>query len=83
MLLLTMTISALLNYHRVLVTGASQQWQQRQAWIVAGQALLGREVEGWQIARHQHSLTLNCVLERVTVTGPHQRSATLARLDCR
>lgn len=82
MLLLAVTISTLLNYHRALALGFNQQWQQRQAWQVAGQALLGREVEGWQIQRQQHSMTLGCLLEQVTVNGPQQRTASLARLNC-
>lgn len=83
MLLLAMTISTLLQYHRALALGFSQQWQQRQAWRVAGQALLGRDVEGWQIQRQQQTIALGCVLESVTVVGPQQRSASLARLNCR
>jgi prepilin peptidase dependent protein C len=82
MLLLALTISTLLNYHRALALGFSQQWQQRQAWQVASQALLGREVEGWQIQRQQHSMALGCVLEHVTVSGTQQRTASLARLNC-
>ena len=82
MLLLAMTISALLQYHRALALSFSQQWQQRQAWQVAGQALLGHEVEGWQTERQQQSLTSGCTLERVTVLGPQQRFASLARLKC-
>lgn len=83
MLLLAMTISTLLQYHRALALGFSQQWQQRQAWRVAGQALLGRDVEGWQIQHQQQTIALGCVLESVTVVGPQQRSASLARLNCR
>ncbi|MGX9241773.1 prepilin-type N-terminal cleavage/methylation domain-containing protein [Pantoea dispersa] len=83
MLLLAMTISALLQYHRALALGFSQQWQQRQAWQVAGQALLGRDTTGWQIVHQPQSLPGGCVLDRVTVTGPHQRTASLARLNCR
>ena len=82
MLLLAVTITTLLNYHRALALGFSQQWQQRQAWQVAAQALLGRETAGWQIQRQQRSITLGCVLERVTVNGPQQRTASLARLNC-
>lgn len=83
MLLLAMTISTLLQYHRALALGFSQQWQQRQAWRVAGQALLGRDVEGWQIQRQQQTIALGCVLESATVRGPQQRTASLARLNCR
>ncbi|MEJ5044634.1 MULTISPECIES: prepilin-type N-terminal cleavage/methylation domain-containing protein [Pantoea] len=83
MLLLAMTISTLLQYHRALALGFSLQWQQRQAWHVAGQALLGHEVEGWQSQRQQQSLGSGCTLERVTVTGPQQRSASLGQLNCR
>ncbi|MFZ4211548.1 prepilin-type N-terminal cleavage/methylation domain-containing protein [Pantoea endophytica] len=82
MLLLAMTISTLLQYHRALALGFSQQWQQRQAWRVAGQALLGRDVEGWQSQRQQQGLAGGCTLERVTVTGPQQHSASLAQLNC-
>ncbi len=82
MLLLAMTISALLQYHRALALGFSQQWQQRQAWQVAGQALLGRDVAGWQTERQQQSFAGGCTLERVTVWGALQRSASLARLNC-
>ncbi|WP_337023953.1 MULTISPECIES: prepilin-type N-terminal cleavage/methylation domain-containing protein [unclassified Pantoea] len=82
MLLLAMTISTLMQYHRALALGFSQQWQQRQAWQVAGQALLGREVVGWQIDRQQQSVGIGCVLERITVTGSQQRSASLAQLNC-
>jgi prepilin peptidase dependent protein C len=82
MLLLAMTISTLMQYHRALALGFSQQWQQRQAWQVAGQALLGREVAGWQIDRQQQSVGIGCVLERITVTGSQQRSASLAQLNC-
>ncbi|WP_255478961.1 prepilin-type N-terminal cleavage/methylation domain-containing protein [Pantoea sp. ME81] len=82
MLLLAMTISTLMQYHRALALGFSQQWQQRQAWQVAEQALLGREVAGWQIDRQQQSVGIGCVLERITVTGSQQRSASLAQLNC-
>ena len=56
MLLLAMTISTLLQYHRALALGFSQQWQQRQAWQVAGQALLGRDTAGWHIVHQPQSL---------------------------
>ena len=82
MLLLAMSISALLHYHRVLTLSFSQQWQQRQAWRVAGQALLGHDVPGWQIQRQQQLQPGGCVLERATVRGPQQRTASLERLDC-
>ncbi|ORM70357.1 prepilin-type N-terminal cleavage/methylation domain-containing protein [Pantoea wallisii] len=82
MLLLAMTISTLLQYHRALALGFSQQWHQHQAWQVAGQVLLGREVDGW-VSQHQpQTMPGGCVLNRVTVTGPQQRAATLARLNC-
>lgn len=82
MLLLAMSISALLHYHRALALGFSQQWQQRQAWQVAGQALLGRDVAGWRIQRQQQPQPGSCILERVTVSSPQQREASLARLNC-
>ncbi|BAN99420.1 hypothetical protein E05_46540 [Plautia stali symbiont] len=63
MLLLAMTISTLLQYHRVLALGFSQQWQQRQAWQVAGQALLGRDTAGWHIVHQPQSLPSGCVLD--------------------
>ncbi|WP_345828457.1 prepilin-type N-terminal cleavage/methylation domain-containing protein [Pantoea sp. BRR-3P] len=83
MLLLAMTISTLLQYHRALALGFSQQWQQRQAWRAAGQALLGHDVAGWQSQRQQQSIAGGCTLEHVTVTGPQQRSASLGQLNCR
>ncbi|WP_315901043.1 prepilin-type N-terminal cleavage/methylation domain-containing protein [Candidatus Pantoea soli] len=82
LLLLALTISSLLQYHRALTLGFSQQWQQHQAWPVAAQALLGHETEGWHARREAQTLPGGCVLEQVTVTGPHQREATLARLNC-
>lgn len=82
MLLLAMTISTLLQYHRALALGFSQQWQQRQAWQAAEQALQGHNMPGWHARHQQVSIGAGCVLDRVTVSGPQQRSASLAKLNC-
>jgi prepilin peptidase dependent protein C len=82
MLLLALSITTLLHYQRALTLGFSQQWQQRQAWQVAQQALLGYDTAGWHTQRQQQILPGSCTLERVTVTGPHQRTAVLSRLKC-
>ncbi len=82
LLLMALSSSALLQYHRVLGLGFSQQWQQREAWRVAEQRLTGREVTGWQSVLQRSSGPGGCTLERVEVSGPHQRSATLSRLRC-
>ncbi len=83
MLLLALTITALLHYHRALAQGFSQQWLQRQAWQAAAQAMQGRDVAGWRTQRHQQAVSASCTLERVTVTGAQQRTATLGQLKCR
>lgn len=81
MLLLATSVSVLLQYHRVLTQGFSQQWQQRVAVRVAAQRLVGHEVEGWRTSL-QRSAVMNCTLTRVEVSGPHQAHATLTRLGC-
>jgi len=75
-------VTLLLHYHRALALGFSQQWHQRQAWQVAQQALLGYETAGWHTQCQQQPLLPGCVLVRVTVTGPYQRSASLAQVRC-
>lgn len=82
LLLMAVSTSALLQYHRVLTLGFSQQWQQREAWRVAEQRLLGREVAGWQTRSDKKTGPGGCTLETVTVSGPHQRQASLTRLHC-
>ncbi|QIE99415.1 prepilin-type cleavage/methylation domain-containing protein [Pantoea stewartii] len=79
---MAVSTSALLQYHRVLTLGFSQQWQQREAWRVAEQRLLGREVAGWQTRSDKKTGSGGCTLETVTVSGPHQRQASLTRLHC-
>lgn len=83
MLLLALTITSLLHYHRALALGFSQQWLQHQAWQAAAQALQGRDVAGWHTQRQQQAFSARCTLERVTVTGAQQRTATLDQLKCR
>ncbi|MCK0554952.1 MULTISPECIES: prepilin-type N-terminal cleavage/methylation domain-containing protein [Pantoea] len=82
LLLMAVSTSALLQYHRVLTLGFSQQWQQREAWRVAEQRLLGHEVPGWQSRFEKTQGPGGCVLEKAEVSGPHQRHASLMRLTC-
>lgn len=82
LLLMAVSTSALLQYHRVLTLGFSQQWQQREAWRVAEQRLLGREVSGWQSRSEKTQGPAGCVLEKAEVSGPHQRHASLMRVTC-
>jgi len=82
LLLLATSVSALLQYHRVLAQGFSQQWQQRAAARVAAQRLMGHEVAGWRTSL-QHSGTIStCTLARAEVSGPYGAHATLTRLRC-
>ncbi len=82
LLLMALSSSTLLHYHRALALGFSQQWYQREAWRVAEQRLAGHEVAGWKSTLQQQSGPSGCTLERAEVTGPYQRSATLTRLRC-
>ncbi|WP_237680755.1 prepilin-type N-terminal cleavage/methylation domain-containing protein [[Erwinia] mediterraneensis] len=82
-LLLAMSISALLNYHRALSLGFSQQWYQQQAWRVAAQRVLGQETAGWRSYVSRYSGPGGCELEKIEVSGPYQRRATLNVLRCR
>lgn len=82
LLLMALSSSTLLHYHRALVLGFSQQWYQREAWRVAEQRLLGHEVAGWQTTLQQQGIAAGCTLDRADVTGPQQRTATLQRLRC-
>ena len=82
-LLLAMSVSALLNYHRALALGFSQQWQQREAWRAAAQRLSGREIPGWQSHLSRRGGPGGCELETAEVTGPHQRRAALSVLRCK
>lgn len=82
LLLMALSSSTLLHYHRALAVGFSQQWYQREAWRVAEQRLAGHEVTGWKSTLQQQSGPSGCTLERAEVTGPWQRSATLTRLRC-
>ncbi|SUB15247.1 Tfp pilus assembly protein PilV [Pantoea agglomerans] len=43
LLLMALSSSTLLHYHRALALGFSQQWYQREAWRVAEQQLMGHE----------------------------------------
>ena len=82
LLLMALSSSTLLHYHRALAVGFSQQWYQREAWRVAEQRLAGHEVAGWKSTLQEQSSTSGCTLERADVTGPYQRSASLTRLRC-
>jgi len=82
LLLMALSSSTLLHYHRALARGFSQQWYQREAWRVAEQRLAGHDVAGWQSTLQQQIGPLGCTLERADVTGPYQRRASLMRLRC-
>lgn len=82
LLLLAMSVSALLQYHRALTQGFSQQWQQRVAVRVAAQRLMGHEVEGWQTSLERRAGVSGCTLERAEVSGAFQAHAMLIRLRC-
>ena len=79
---MALSSSALVQYHRALTLGFSQQWLQREAWRVAGQRLAGHEVEGWRSTLQRQPGPGGCMLERAEVQGPQQRAATLTRLRC-
>ncbi|MGK3141828.1 prepilin-type N-terminal cleavage/methylation domain-containing protein [Pantoea sp. C2G6] len=79
---MALSSGTLLNYHRALALGFSQQWNQREAWRVAEQRLVGHETAGWRSTLQRQSLTSGCILERAEVTGPQQRHAALTRLRC-
>lgn len=81
-MLLAISVSALLAYHRALTQGFSQQWQQRAATRVAAQRLLGHEVAGWQTSLERGGAIAGCVLERAEASGPQQAHAALSRLRC-
>ncbi|WP_312837082.1 prepilin-type N-terminal cleavage/methylation domain-containing protein [Pantoea sp.] len=84
MLLLAMSISALLNYHRALTLGFSQQQQQQQeAWRAAAQRLSGWEIPGWQSDLSRRSGPGGCELETANVVGPGQRRVALSLLRCK
>lgn len=82
LLLMALSSSTLLHYHRALALGFSQQWYQREAWRVAEQGLAGHDVAGWTSTLQQQSGPSGCTLERADVKGPFQRNATLTRLRC-
>ncbi|MHA6312490.1 prepilin-type N-terminal cleavage/methylation domain-containing protein [Pantoea sp. S-LA4] len=82
LLLMALSSSALLQYHRALARGFSQQWEQREAWRVAEQRLVGQAVAGWHSTLQRQSSPTGCVQERADVQGPQQRTATLTRLRC-
>ncbi|WP_312758419.1 prepilin-type N-terminal cleavage/methylation domain-containing protein [Pantoea brenneri] len=82
LLLMALSSSALLQYHRALTLGFSQQWNQREAWRVAEQRLIGHETPGWRATLQTRSGPAGCRLERADVLGPQQRSASLTRLRC-
>lgn len=82
LLLMALSSSTLLHYHRALTLGFSQQWYQREAWHAAEQRLMGHEMAGWRSTWQQQIGPAGCTLERAEVTGPLQRHAALARLRC-
>lgn len=82
LLLMALSSSALLQYHRALTFGFSQQWNQREAWRVAEQRLIGHESAGWCTTLQIQNGPAGCRLERADVLGPQQRSASLTRLRC-
>lgn len=82
LLLMALSSSTLLHYHRALARGFSQQWAQQEAWYVAEQRLAGHEVAGWQSTLQQQPGPAGCMLERADVTGPFGRHASLSRLRC-
>ncbi|MCZ4060320.1 prepilin-type cleavage/methylation domain-containing protein [Pantoea sp. LMR881] len=82
MLLMALSSSALMQYHRMLTHGFNQQWQQREAWRMAEQRLIGHDVAGWQSGLQRRTGPGNCTLESAEVVGPYQRTATLSRLRC-
>ncbi|WP_244269249.1 prepilin-type N-terminal cleavage/methylation domain-containing protein [Pantoea septica] len=82
LLLLATSVSALLQYHRALTQGFSQQWQQRVAVRVAAQRLMGHEVAGWRTSLQRSGAVSTCTLERAEVSGPDEARAMLTRLRC-
>lgn len=82
LLLLTLSISALLNYQRALTHSAELQWQQRSAMRVASQRLLGHEVAGWRTQLQLQTIVSGCRLEQAEVSGPYQVQTGISRLRC-
>ncbi|NIF23222.1 prepilin-type N-terminal cleavage/methylation domain-containing protein [Candidatus Pantoea multigeneris] len=82
LLLMALSVSALLGYHRALSQGFVQQRLQREAGQVAADRLLGHETAGWR----SHVVTepgyAPCRRETVTVSGGMQRESTLTWLRC-
>lgn len=82
LLLFSLSLTALLQYQRVLTQGFALQWQQRQAWRYAAQRIEGVAVEGWQTELQQQSGPERCVLLTAQARGVLGREARLTTLRC-
>jgi len=82
LLLFSLSLTALLQYQRVLTQGFALQWQQRQAWRYAAQRIEGLAVEGWQTELQQQSGPEGCVLLTAQARGVLGREARLTTLRC-
>ncbi|RWR01743.1 Prepilin peptidase-dependent protein C precursor [[Pantoea] beijingensis] len=82
LLLFALSLTALLQYQRVLAHGFVMQWQQREAWRNVAQLFEGREITGWRTQLTRQLQLDECQLLTADVSSPLGLKAHLVTLQC-
>lgn len=82
MLLLSLSLTALLQYQRALTGNIMMQWQQREAWHLAAQRLLGRANVDGRSELEQRAGPEGCVLVIARIITPAGFRVELPSLQC-
>lgn len=80
--LFSTSIMAMLQYQQALNASVQQQREQREAWRVAAQSLLGVNTAGWNIMLNVDPGPAGCLLQTTQVMGPSGSQAQLQLLNC-
>lgn len=82
LLILSLSVLLLSQYHRQLVNSYQRQWAQRDAVRAAAQVLAGKPPAGWQSDVRRQPAAQGCLRVTVHTQGPFHREATLQQLFC-
>ncbi len=82
LLILSLSVLLLSQYHRQLVSSYQRQWAQRDAVRAAAQVLAGKPPAGWRSDVSRQPAADGCVRVIAHTEGPFRRQATLQQLFC-
>lgn len=82
LLILSLSVLLLSQYHQQLVNSYQRQWAQREAVRAAAQVLAGKPPAGWRSDIRRQPAANGCLRVTVHTEGPLRREATLQQLFC-